>query len=177
MTCIVGVQHKGRVHIGGDSAGVAGYAITVRADPKVFSNGPYILGFTTSFRMGQLLRYKFKPPTPTDNDLDRFMATRFVDAVRDALEQGGWLTTTNGNQEGGTFLVGIKGQLYIVDTDFQIGRSALGYDAIGCGSDIALGSLHTTQGMKPRTRIRAALHAAATHSAGVTPPFVLEATR
>jgi hypothetical protein len=177
MTCIVGVQHKGRVWIGGDSAGVAGYAITVRADPKVFTNGPYILGFTTSFRMGQLLRYKFKPPTPVDNDLDRFMATRFIDATRDALEQGGWLTTTNGNQEGGTFLVGIKGQLYIVDSDFQIGRSALGYDAVGCGSDIALGSLHTTQGMKPRTRIRAALHAAATHSAGVTPPFVLEATR
>jgi hypothetical protein len=51
MTCIVGLVDGGRVWLGGDSAGVSGWDLTVRADRKVFRNGPYVMGFTTSFRM------------------------------------------------------------------------------------------------------------------------------
>lgn len=40
MTCIVGVVEGHTVWMGGDSAGVGGYALTVRADQKVFRNGP-----------------------------------------------------------------------------------------------------------------------------------------
>ncbi len=54
MTAIVGLVHNATVYIGGDSAGVSGYSMTVRADSKVFTIGPYLMGFTTSFRMGQL---------------------------------------------------------------------------------------------------------------------------
>ena len=60
MTCIVGLVHEGVVYIGGDSAGVGGMSLTVRADEKVFQNGEFLMGFTTSFRMGQLLRYSLK---------------------------------------------------------------------------------------------------------------------
>ena len=52
------------MYIGGDRAGVAGLSLTVRADEKVFQNGEFLMGFTTSFRMGQLLRYSLKPPPP-----------------------------------------------------------------------------------------------------------------
>ena len=37
MTCIAGlVDSNGDIYIGGDSAGVAGYDLTIRADEKVF---------------------------------------------------------------------------------------------------------------------------------------------
>ena len=62
MTCIVGLVHEGTVFIGGDSAGVAGLSLVVRADEKVFRNGDFLMDFTTSFRMGQLLRYN--PDSP-----------------------------------------------------------------------------------------------------------------
>jgi ATP-dependent protease HslVU (ClpYQ) peptidase subunit len=62
MTCIVGVNHNGNIYIGGDSAGVAGLQLQIRSDEKVFLTGDFIMGFTTSFRMGQLLRYAFSPP-------------------------------------------------------------------------------------------------------------------
>ncbi|MFI2358160.1 hypothetical protein OG582_11910 [Streptomyces anulatus] len=88
MTVIVGLVHKGRVHLGADSAGVSGLQLTVRRDPKAFRNGPYALGFTTSFRMGQLLRFAFEPPQPT-GDLDRFMVTTWTDALRACLRDGG----------------------------------------------------------------------------------------
>ncbi|MGW6292457.1 hypothetical protein [Streptomyces sp. NPDC055058] len=179
MTAIVGIVHDGTVYLGGDSAGVAGYALTVRADHKVFRTGPYVLGFTSSFRMGQLLRYAFAPPAPDGGDLARFMATTFVDAVRDTLKAGGWLRKDSEQEEGGTFLVGVRGRLFRVAGDFQVGEAADGYDAVGCGDELALGALFATArlGLAPRDRLRCALSAAERFSAGVRRPFVYADTR
>lgn len=178
MTCIVGVEHRGRVVIGGDSAGVAGHSLQVRADAKVFRNGPYVMGFTTSFRMGQLLRYAFKAPEPPADpgELYGFMVTRFVDDVRKCLKDGGFLTKSSEVESGGTFLVGVRGSLFLVGSDFQIGQTAYGYDAVGCGQDLALGALHATRDRGARYRVETALSAAAAHSAGVSGPYALEAT-
>jgi len=45
---------------------------------------------------------------------------------------------------------------------------------VGSGSDIALGSLVTTKGEKPRARILKALQAASKHQSGcVKPPFFI----
>lgn len=177
MTCIVGIQHSGRVWIAGDSAGTAYPSQSLRADSKVFRNGPYVMGFTTSFRMGQLLRYGFDAPKP-EGDLDRFMATTFINGVRDCLKTGGFARKTSEAEEGGTFLVGVRGTLYAIHSDFQIARTLDGYDAVGCGSDLALGSLHSTRnGKSPKRRAMAALEAAAHHSAGVSAPFTVEVSR
>lgn len=174
MTCIVGIQHEGDVYIGGDSAGVAGFSITVRSDQKVFRNGPFIMGFTSSFRMGQLLRHSFVPPDVPEGDTDGFMVTTFVDAVRECLKEGGWLTTNSGEEQGGTFLVGVHGKLYSVHSDFQVGEASNGYDSVGCGQEFALGSLFSTVGEPdPRKRVRSALLAASHHSAGVTGPYTI----
>ncbi|MBC9005159.1 hypothetical protein [Micromonospora aurantiaca (nom. illeg.)] len=175
MTAIVGLVHRGAVHIGGDSAGVGpGWSSSVRADAKVFRNGPYLMGFTDSFRMGQLLRYALTPPKlPTaPAALDRHMATTFIDAVRKTLVDGGWLTLDSGRELGGTFLVGTAGRLFQVYGDFQVGEPADGYAAVGCGQDIALGALHATVGQPPARRVKAALEAAAHFSAGVRGPFI-----
>ena len=67
MTAIVAIRQDNTVYMGGDSAGVAGLKITIRKDPKVFINGNFLMGFTTSFRMGQLLQYSFKPPEHPKN--------------------------------------------------------------------------------------------------------------
>lgn len=172
MTAIVGLVHDGTVHIGGDSAGVGGYSLTVRADAKVFTNGPYVMGFTTSFRMGQLLRHALKAPEP-DGDLEAFMATAFVDAVRTCLKDGGWAKKDNEREEGGIFLVGAHGRLFCVHSDYQVAEAADGYAAIGCGEDIALGALYATARSRvaPQKRIKLALEAAERFSAGVRGPF------
>lgn len=175
VTAIVGLVHQGTVYIGGDSAGVAGYSMTVRADAKVFRSGPYVFGFTTSFRMGQLIRYALDAPEPEpEADLDRFMATTFIDAVRDCLKTGGWARKDNDREEGGTFLVGIRGRLFTIEDDYQVGASVDGYAAVGCGSEIALGALFATARtrMSPVRRIMVALQAAERFSAGVRGPFL-----
>jgi hypothetical protein len=174
VTAIVGLVHGKAVYLGGDSAGVSGWSLTVRADSKVFVNGPYAMGFTSSFRMGQLLRYAFKAPHP-EGDLPTFMATTFVDAVRETLKAGGWLKQDNNRDEGGTFLVGVGGRLFTIADDFQVGEAVDGYAAVGCGHDIAVGALHATAllDLPPKKRLRMALKAAERYSAGVCRPFML----
>jgi ATP-dependent protease HslVU (ClpYQ) peptidase subunit len=176
MTCIVGVEHAGGVVIGGDSAGVGGQLVDIRSDAKVFKRGPYLMGFTTSFRMGQLLRYGGKEPPKVDltQELDLFMATKFIDWVRETEKDGGFLHNDSGRETNGSFLVGVKKTLYLIDSDLQIGRSSNGYLSVGCGEAIALGSLFSTPAKKPRDRVRLALEAATHHSTGVRGPYVIE---
>lgn len=178
MTAVVGLAHDGRVHLGADSAGVSGWALTVRADEKVFTNGAYVLGFTTSFRMGQLLRYGFAPPQP-EGDLYRFMVTAFIDAVRDCLKTGGYASKTSEQEFGGTFLVGVHGRLFEIDRDYQVGEPADGFAAVGCGFELALGAMHATRTtrMPVTRRLRTALEAAERFSAGVRGPFAYASTK
>lgn len=175
MTCIVAIVQDGEVHIGGDSAGVGGYSITVRADRKVFRNGPFVMGFTTSFRMGQLLAHSMKPPRRhAEDDVYAFMVTEFINAVRSCLKDGGYASKDNETEAGGTFLVGYAGRLFTIYDDYQVAESVDGYVAVGCGQDLALGSLHSTVGQPPADRVRIALKAAEHFSAGVRGPFHLE---
>jgi 20S proteasome alpha/beta subunit len=179
MTCIVGITDGQTVTIGGDSAGSDGWHVAVRSDSKVFQVGPYLMGFTTSYRMGQLLRYSLTVGGPDSWDVDRFMATTFIDAVRECLSRGGYAKTEDGQEQGGQFLVGIHGRLYVVGDDYQIGHTISGYAAVGSGYLVALGSLHSTARSLTDSRHRAvlALEAAAELTEGVRAPFtVVQAT-
>lgn len=173
MTCIVGVRHDGKVYIGGDSAGVGGYDLHIRSDQKVFTNGKFVMGFTSSFRMGQLLQYALNPPFHNPEvDLYRYMVTDFVNAVRDCLKTGGYARKDKEEEGGGTFLVGTEGRLFRIEEDYQVAEVPEGYDSVGCGFAYALGVLYTQMCYTdPTGRIHLALEAAERYSAGVRGPF------
>jgi ATP-dependent protease HslVU (ClpYQ) peptidase subunit len=172
MTCIAGLVHEGEVYIGGDSAGVSGWDLTIRADSKVFRVGEFLMGFTTSFRMGQLIRYAFTPPkVEPGDDVFRYMTVDFVDAVRECLKKGGFAKKDKDAEEGGDFLVGFRGRLFWVASDYQVCESSQGYDAVGCGQAYAKGAFSATEGLPPTARLTKALMAAERHSAGVRGPF------
>ena len=180
MTCIVAWIEDGDVWVGGDSAGVSGWAMHLRADAKVFTNHEYVMGFTTSFRMGQILRYSLEPPSPPGNrGLSKFMATTFIDAVRKSLSKGGYAKKELEVESGGEFIVGCVGRLFIVHSDYQVAEPIDNFAAVGCGQDIARGSLYATrkQKFKPRERLLAALTAAERYSAGVRRPFIIRHTQ
>lgn len=178
MTCIVGLIDKstGKVWIGGDAAGVnSSYSRTQMAEAKVFANGGFVFGYTTSFRMGQLLRYRFKPPHREEGrDLMAYMVCDFIDGVRRTLKDAGYAKKLNEEESGGTFLVGHQGRLFRIEDYYSIIESAGGYDACGCGEDFARGALFTTaKDLAPEARVKQALKAAAHHSAGVCAPFTV----
>lgn len=173
MTCIVGLVDQGKVYIGGDSLAVAGLDSAVRKDKKVFRNGAFIMGFTTSYRMGQLLQYKFQSSRKLELNEDpmAYMVNIFVEDVRKCLEAGGFNKKKDGQDEAGTFLVGFAGRLFRIDSDYQVGESDDGFDSCGCGFPYALGSFYTTLHLTGEERILKALEAAEHFSAGVKAPF------
>ncbi len=186
MTCIVGVVSGKKVLIGGDSAGIAGYDLSVRTDPKVFSLGEFVIGFTTSFRMGQILAHSFRPPEILPGvDLHAYMTTVFVDEVRRLFKEKGYLHAENQRETGGTFLVGIRGRLFEINNDYQVGENQCGFAAVGCGAQVALGAMYATA-QDPYTndfelkhhfeRVHKALRAAEAFNAGVRGPFLIRAT-
>lgn len=175
MTCIVGYVEGNQIVMGGDSAGVGGYELIVRADQKVFRNGPMLFGFTSSFRMGQLLRYALTVPTHhPDVPIDTYMVTVFIDAVRTCLKDHGWASKSSERESGGTFLVGYQGRLFSVQDDYQVECAVDPYNACGCGAQVALGAMHASR-LPGRERVQAALEAAERFSAGVRGPFHIEA--
>ena len=179
MTCIVGLVHGDRVIIGGDSAGgTAGWGIQDRFDPKVGVVGEFVFGFTDSFRMGQVLLYRFKPP-PIEGELMTYMVGPFIDEVRRTFRAAGYAERQNERESGGTFLVGVRGRLFRIASDYQVGESMDGYDAVGCGADIALGSMYSSGlviDSAPRARVLEALSAAEHFSGGVRRPFKVVVT-
>ncbi|WP_119677390.1 hypothetical protein [Indioceanicola profundi] len=177
MTCIVGLVDGNEVWMGGDSAGVAGLDISLRADPKVFHNGNFLIGFTSSFRMGQLLRFRLAPPPRRpEQDLFHYMVCDFVEAVRICLREGGFAHRSNDVETGGFFLVGAEGRLFSIQDDYQVSEFNRGYHAIGCGASYALGSLYSTRDLPAGERVRRALETAEHFSGGVRAPFLIERT-
>jgi len=177
VTCIVGLQKGNNVYIGGDSAGVAGYSLLVRGDRKVFHNvynSEFIFGFTSSFRMGQILRYRFDPPPNLyDWDVERYVTTDFVDGVRKCLKEYGFGHSNDGPDEGGSFLFGYSGRLFAIHDDYQIEWHTKPYNAVGCGGEIALGALDVLidTNVEPLLILERALTVAEQFSSGVRGPF------
>ena len=172
MTCIAGIKHQGKVYIGCDSAGVGGWEITSRKDPKIFISGKFAFGCTTSFRMIQLLRYRLKIPSlpVSDGQIHRYLSTDFVDAVRQCLKDGGMAEKEKDVEKGGTFMIGVHGRLFVIHDDYQVSESLDSYASIGSGAAYALGSLATSIG-NPIKRIKKALEVAAYFNMGVRGPF------
>ena len=177
MTCIIGFAEGGNVWIGGDSAGTNVYFNQrIRVDEKVFLKGDMIFGFTSSFRMGQILRYHFSIPSlKVGQDIDSYLHTTFLDALIESLSDNHYTTEKDNVVRGGNFLFGYKGKLYEIEPNFQISETIDKFDAVGCGDDLAMGAMYTIEKLasklSPELKIKIGLSAACKFSAGVAPPF------
>lgn len=172
MTCIVGIISKGGVFIGADSGAFNedDLSYNLRKDEKVFMKGNMIIGFCSSFRMGQLLRYKLKVPKHPENMDDmKYMTTCFIDSVKECFRDNDY---DDFKEDDCNFMVGYNGKLYVILQDFQVCNSIENYAALGSGESIAMGALHATQEVEdPLKRLEIALNAAENHSMAVKRPF------
>lgn len=172
MTCIVAIKDGDKVLMGCDSIGSDGWRRESRTRPKLFMNGPLLIGYTTSFRMGQLLELNIEPPKLLpDEDPYVWMVKEFVPKVRTTLKEGGFAAKKDEQESGGTFLIALRGRIFSIHDDYQVGETVRGYAAVGSGEPFAMGSLFSTDGRPADERLRIALEAAHEMCATVAPPF------
>lgn len=173
MTCIVGYVEKGKVYIGGDN--LASDRIMnkqPRVDEKIFMVKNMLFGFTTSYRMGQLLQYSFYPPIHPKGVSDmKYLVNTFIPKLLKAYREFAFIPSDA--ITGGEFLLGYKGHLYHIESDFQVAESSSYYDACGSGEHYSLGALHVLRDYKmtPEERVIKALSAATQHCTTVAPPY------
>lgn len=143
MTCIVAIKRNGVVSMAGDSAGSSGNDIVVRKDPKVFEvDESTMIGFCGSFRMGQILmNYLVMPPREEGLTDYRYICTSFITVVRQLFSEHGYMKKDGEQEEGGFFLVVYRGEIYSIESDFQVGVHVDDFVSIGSGSSYAMGAL------------------------------------
>lgn len=169
MTCIAGIEFGGKVYIAGDIQGTGWNNKVLHTQPKIFVKAGVLFGFAGSYRFGQILEHQLADPViPSDeSQIYRWLISVLIPDIKKAMED-------NGYEEGPSSLIGVRGQLWCLQSDWSVLRSVKGYDTIGSGSEYASGSLYTMQRELPATssddimtRLRTAIAAAGTFSPSV----------
>lgn len=167
MTAIVGFTRDNTVYIAGDSLGSSIHNKSEVKDSKVFRNKDFIFGYTGIFRFGEILEYEFVPPTQKKGVSDRsYLITVFIAELRKTLERCKYVRS--GEKEGnGMFLMGYKGKLYTVQSDWSVLETKSGYSSVGSGSEYCLGAMSILvkdNKIKPEKKVKLAVKAASEHS-------------
>ena len=199
MTCIVAYRHEKTIYIGGDRLGSSGHYITSRKKAKIFIKEYRRLidptgddevrfskkeemgfGYTSSFRMGDIIEHVFKvPDLEKEMDEMKYMVSVFVPALMKCYDKNNWLKKSDDKVSGGTFIVAFNKRMFVVQDDFQICEEESDYIAVGCGLDLAKGAFYAMkflsgrvggkllESMNPKIVVEVALKASMEHSAWV----------
>lgn len=184
MTAIVGYidRKNGITYLGGDSLGSNGYSGAINKQHKVFhcqDTKDIIMGYTSSFRMGQLLMYGeklFDELTIHKNDIDyKYLVTNFIPNIQNLFSKGGYEVNKSGEKSAGEFLLGYKDRLFKIQSDYSVLENVCNYDACGSGEYFALGALKAIEDLdlSPIERIYTALRSASEFVTSVAPPFYI----
>lgn len=158
MTTIIALQGEGFAVVGSDSRistiyGEASSEVgTLSAtNPKIGTNGKYILGAAGDLRAINILHHAFQPPVcpPTlkGKKLDRFITTKFIPALRACFDEQGYSQPENKDgkdhiaQHDSQIVCVVNNTIYIIDGDYSWFINNTGLYSIGSGSSYAIGAL------------------------------------
>ena len=170
MTCIVGLIDKNVIHMASDSEVSDDTSTVSMVSPKIAINGDYIIGVSQSIRVINVLHNVSLPPIPSPQHLSSFMCLEFVQSIADTLDNLAGVATEEKMEDGTEILVGVMGRLFVVCHDYSVYETPYAYAAIGGGVTSALGSLFSTEGTAPKSRVTKAIKAASEFSPGVKGP-------
>lgn len=155
MTCIVGFSIRGSVYLGSDSLGSGNGVKQVYCTPKLvkldvfekkhlsLSKISMGIGYTSSYRMGDILRYNFTPPAiEAEEDENEYLVTDFIPELIKCFDEHSFAKTKEGTKSGGNFLVGFRKRLFHVQEDFSVLEPSCGYTAVGSGQEFAMGAMY-----------------------------------
>ena len=179
MTCIAAIADGETVWMGGDRASCRGDSIDANAGPKVFIKEGIIFGVTGDARVLQVVQHGLMVPPIGDESIEQYIAIKFINELRRCAVHYGFMAGDGGSDKmDGRIMLGMSGSLFVISEWFAFTQVANGYEAIGCGENVARGVLYVMKGLNPEYHIndpsetiRTALSAAERHCSGVRDPF------
>ena len=168
MTCIIGLINNKGVYIGADKSRSTSVFIHNTLIEKVFRKDEYVIAYTESFRMGQLLQHSIKLPEPPKKMTIAFMVYEFVEIVREGFKEYGYSRISSNEESAGSFIVGVNNSLFHIESDYQVDYLTDGFIADGSGSQYALGAMEALKDVYPESRIAQSIKIAAKFCPSVT---------
>lgn len=179
MTVIIGLEHDGKVYLGGDSYCGDGDAVDLCDTPKVFKIGPFGIGICGSIKCEQLFADAVELNIKNKKKFDRkWIQSTLTDIVRETMHSKGAFDKNERHMmpDDSMFLIAYDGQLYIFESDFSLWRSKRGYASIGAGSPYARGAMEALvkdKSLTPEEKVLRSLEAAENLSSFVNGPHTI----
>ena len=184
MTCVVGVAVPGHgCVLAADSLGLgdAG-AFLIETQGKLFTPSSRLaVGFTRSYREGQIMRYLMEwPPKPQEGtDVTSWIVREVVGKLRETLKEHGALEKgERGADQGAWLILAVRDRVFEIAPDFQVTESAAGYVSLGSGYRYALGAMAVQLGGRTAATLseaesfaRSAIGATEAHNTFVRSPI------
>lgn len=146
MTTLIAFQHDDFCIIAADTQ-TTGYDLRADCSPmgKIAQNGKYLVSAAGLVRGMNLIQHAFNPPAaPKVKDLDRFMVTNFVPALRKTFALSGYDIKSDGMAASfeNDFIVAVNGTLYFIDEGYGLERTKDKVYCTGSGMKLALGAAY-----------------------------------
>jgi ATP-dependent protease HslVU (ClpYQ) peptidase subunit len=146
---------------------MASYTKTARSSQRA----NMLIGYTSSYRMGQLLEHSLIiPERETNQSIENYMYVDFINAVRELLKNNGQMQVDRNVQTIGFFLIVTEGLIFQMQDDLSLLEAADGFDACGSGESYARAALHLlkNQGkLSPKEMLTEAIDIAAQYVSSV----------
>lgn len=148
MTCIIALKTKeGHNVIAGDLMASNGHHFNKIKTSKVFLKGnDCIIGFTASFRMGQILEHLWAMPPRVEGLTDeQYICSDVIDSLRKTFTSNGFGSRDFTEDIGGTFLFLYRDKLFTIQANYSVLEYEDDILAIGSGTDAALGAMYVLE--------------------------------
>ena len=156
MTCIIAHTDGVSSFIAGDKLGSNGFTKTVQTEPKVFekefiklhddgltrTKEVMALGYTTSFRMGQLLNYNLNlPEQDASQTFSQYLVIKVIPIILQMFKEEWGARDASQDVGGGQFIILHNHTIYEVQEDFSVLQPKTRITAVGSGTYHAIAAM------------------------------------
>ena len=147
MTTIIGLEHKDRCFIVADSQTTdeGGRIYTHPEVEKITANGSFLIAGSGETLPCDIAQHIWESPIPTKQDkedLYRFMIRKAMPSLRKCMTENGYNFDEDNKEMRFQFIIAVGGEIFDVDQELSISKSADGVYAAGSGAAYALGAIH-----------------------------------
>lgn len=147
MTTIIGIEHKDRCFIVADSqtTDAEGRIYSHPEVKKISENGMFLIAGSGETLPCDIAQHIWEPPTPTKQDredLYHFMIVKAMPSLRKCMTENGYNFDEDTKETRFQFIMAVGGEIFDVDQELSISKSADGVYAAGSGAAYALGAIY-----------------------------------
>ena len=147
MTTIIGLEYPKSAIIVADSQTTdeGGRIYTHPEVEKISANGSFLIAGSGETLPCDIAQHIWDSPIPTKQDredLYRFMIKKAMPSLRKCMTETGYNFDEDTKETRFQFIIAVGGEIFDVDQELSISKSADGVYAAGSGAAYALGAIH-----------------------------------